>query len=39
MWITVEESSYITVKFDGGIVVLRNGMRENELEIVFLKVL
>lgn len=38
MWITGEESSYITVKFDGGIVVLRNGMRENELEIVFLKV-
>lgn len=38
MKITVEESSYIRVKFDGGSAVLRRGMRENELEVVFFQV-
>lgn len=38
MKITVEEASYIRVKFDGGSAVLRRGMRENELEIVFFQV-
>lgn len=36
--IQVEECSYINVRFDGGQAILRNGMRPDEMEIVFFHV-
>ena len=36
--IQVEECSYINVRFDGGQAILRNGMRSDEMEIVFFHV-
>ena len=36
--IQVEESLYISVLFDGGQAILRNGMRSDEMEIVFFHV-
>lgn len=38
MQIQVEESLYINVLFDGGQAILRNGMRSDEMEIVFFHV-
>lgn len=38
MQIQVEESLYIRVLFDGGQAILRNGMRSDEMEIVFFHV-
>ena len=36
--IQVEEYSYINIRFDGGQAILRNGMRPDEMEIVFFHV-